>query len=63
MQRSYHQKTIYVKPDDLARFEEASNLGESLSSIIAESLREYIGRHYIKTLTEKKEKGGCESNQ
>ena len=41
MQRNYYQKTIYVKQEDLAVFEEAAKLGESLSSVIAESLREY----------------------
>ena len=45
MKREYHQRTIYVKQEDVQVYEEAAKMGESLSSVIVEALREYIERH------------------
>ena len=52
MKRSYHQRTIYVKPEDLAVFEEAAKMDDSLANIVAAALREYVGRNYVSKLRE-----------
>jgi len=54
MQRNYYQKTIYVKQEDLAVFEEAANLGDSLANVVATALREYLAKQYVQGLKNKK---------
>ena len=54
MKRSYHQRTIYVKPEDLAVFEEAAKMDDSLANIVAAALREYVGKNYVSKLKERR---------
>ena len=42
MKTNWQVKQIYVKAEDVGIYEEAAQLGESLSSVIAEALREYL---------------------
>ena len=53
--RNYTTKQIYVKAEDRHLYEEAAKLGESLSSVIAEALREYVGRRYVSELRDRGE--------
>ena len=38
----YETKMIYVKKEDSELYEEASKMGDSLSSVVAAALREYM---------------------
>ena len=50
MRGDYTTKTIYIKAEDKQLYAEAAKLGDSLSSVIADALREHIGRHYVESL-------------
>jgi len=58
MRGNYTTKTIYVKEEDLPLYNEATKVGGSLSSTIAEALREYVGKHYVSKLREGRQEAG-----
>ena len=55
--KDYTNKMIYVKAEDRELYEEAAKLGDSLSSVIAEALRDYVGKHYVNRLKDKSRTG------
>ena len=54
MRGDYTTKQVYVKAEDKQLFDEAAKLGDSLSSVIAAALREYVGKNYVSKLKERR---------